>query len=178
MRRARTIGLAVYVLAAIVVVGAFTASLVGPYTARMAALLAEPWMRLVVGVALAIVAIQALAMLAWIVFDRPEPTCVRMPEHPDVEVTCAAIASAVRAAAAACDVMVEDVRVRACGRERDGVDIQMQLIAFDNNDLAARAVTVHEAVRQACERMLGVDAARIGVRFLPAKTVTVTKEMA
>lgn len=178
MRRARTIGLIIYVVAAIVVVGALGASLFGPYAARVVSLLAQPWVRLFVGAALIVVALQTLAMIAWIVLDRPEPDCVRLPDNPDVEVACAAVASAARAAAAACDVMVEDVRVRARGRERDGVDIQMQLIAFDNNNLSVRAVMVHEAVRQACERMLGVDIARIGVRFLPAKTVTVTKEMA
>lgn len=178
MRRARKIGLVLYVAAAVVVVGLFAASLFGPYTGRVAALLAEGWVRAVVAVSLAIVALQALAMLVWVALDRPEPACVRLAGNEDVEVACAAIASAARTAAAACDVMVEDVRVRACGRGAEGVEIHIQAIAFDAN-VAERADAVREAVRRACERMLGVDVARIHVRFLPSKTTTVSaKEMA
>lgn len=178
MRRIRRIGLALYLIAAVVVAGACAGSLFGPYTERIGTLMHSGTGRIVMAVCLVVVALNALAVIVYLMLDRPEPSCMRLSANPDIEVTTDALVSIARTAAAERDVMVEDVRVRVVGRDRAGVDVRIDAIALAPLDLDGVARRVQRRVQDACDGMLGVPGARVQVRFLPSKTVTVVKEVA
>ena len=178
MRRIRRIGLALYVIAAVVVAGVCAGSLFGPYTERIGTLMHSGTGRIVMAVCLVVVALNALAVIVYLMLDRPEPSCMRLSANSDIEVTTDALASIARAAAAERDVMVEDVRVRVVGRDGAGVDVRIDAIALTPLDLDGMARRVQRRVQDACDGMLGVPGARVQVCFLPSKTVTVVKEVA
>lgn len=176
MGRFRKVALAVYLLASAIVVGGFAGSLFGPFTGRFARLLATPWIRMLVVVCLLVLCVHMLVTVVRMIADRPEPECIRLGGNPDIEVSLEALASMARVAAADRDVMVEEVRARVSGREREQVRIKIDAIAFTDQGLEGLAHRVQQRVADACASMLGVDAASVCVRFLPSKTVTVTKE--
>lgn len=176
MRGIRKAGLALYLLAGTVVAGLLALLLFGPEDERLADALQVPWVRVAVAVCLAIVVLQMALVLVWIILDKPEPRCVRPHGREDIEVTCAAIASVARAAAAERDVLVEHVEARPIGRGGDGVSVSVEAIALVNCGLEGMAHRVQQRVQTACEQMLGCEVARVRVRFLPSKTVVVSKE--
>lgn len=165
---------AIYLVASVIVLGAFGCSLAGPLVGRMADLRAELPFRVIMFAGIAVMAAQALYVLGLALFSRRDPVCVHPDANPDIEVTREAIASVARAAAASDDVMVEDVEVRVTGRARAQAVVLVQAIPFVNEGLEALARRAQLAVADACERMLGVAGTRVRVRFLPARTVTRT----
>lgn len=177
MRRMRRIGLVLYLIAGVLVVGACTGSLFGPYAERISSMLASGSGRVTMAICLAIVALNLLAGLMYLIVDRPEPSCMRLLGNPDIEVSTDALASIARTAAAERDVMVEDVCARVVGRDGSGVDIRIEAIALSQVDVEGLAHRMQERVQAACDEMLGVAGAHVRVRFLPSKTVTVTKEV-
>lgn len=168
----------IYLLACIAVLGTYGLSLVGPATERMAELRELPAFRIALLVCMAIMAVQALYVLGLAIFERPEPESVHPGANPDIEVTRSALEAVARATAKAeDDVLIEDVRVRVTGRERDSVRIQIDAIALVNEGLELMAHRMQRHVEAACDRMLGCSGATVRVRFLPSKTVTVTREV-
>ena len=176
MRRMRKIATVFYLVAGALVVGACAGSLFGPYTERFATMLESGSGRVTMAICLAIVAINMLVVLVRLVSERPEPVCMRLAGNPDIEVSLDALVSIARTAAAERDVMVEDVRARIMGRDASGVQIHIDAIAITQMDVRAAALRVQDRVQAACNEMLGVDGARVQVRFLSSKTVT--KEVA
>lgn len=177
MKRIRTFALVLYLLAGVVVVAALAGSLLGPYTDRVAALLAAPAGRVVIGVCLAIVAIQMFAVLITVLVSRPEPPSMRLEGNPDIEVSTVALTSVARAAAADDDVMVESVEAHVVGRDKREVRIKIDAFALTPHNLDGLARRMQARVQDACDQMLGVPGAVVQVRFFPSKTVTVTKEI-
>ena len=177
MARIRKVVLAVYLLSGIVVTGALTGSLFGPYTARFAELLARPVARVVVAVCLVIVGIQMIATLIRMIAERPESVSVRLGGNPDIEVSTDAIASTARVAAADRDTMVEDVEAHVTGRERDAVRVRVTAIALIDQGLEGLAFRMQQRVADACSALLGSTPVTVQVRFLPSRTETVTKEV-
>ena len=174
----KKIALAVYLLAGIVVAGSLAGSLYGPYTERISLLLEHPLARVVVAICLIVVCMQMLATLVRVVVDRPEPTAMRLDGNPDIEVTADAIASVARVAAADDrDVMVEDVEVHVLGRGKDAARVRVTAIALIGQGIEGLAFRLQQRVVDACESMLGTTGVTVQVRFLPSKTVTVTKEV-
>lgn len=178
MRRVRRIGLLLYLIAGVLVVGACAGSLFGPYTERFASMLASGSGRATMAICLVVVALNLIAVLMHLLVDRPEPTCMRLAGNADIEVSTEALASIARSAAVERDVMVEDVRARVVGRDRSGVDIRIEAIALTPHNVEGLAHRLQQRVQDACDEMLGVTGARVRVRFLPSKTVTVSKEVA
>ncbi|MDO4437599.1 MAG: hypothetical protein Q4B77_06605 [Coriobacteriaceae bacterium] len=133
--------------------------------------------RVLCAIALGIVAVHALAVLVGMALDKPEPARMRLEACPDIEVSVDALRSVARAAATSADVMVEDVRARVVGRNKDGVEIKVDAIALTSKDLKGLAHRVQSRVQAACDDMLGVSGVRVQVCFLPSKTTTVTKEV-
>lgn len=168
---------AVYLIASLIVLGTYGLSLAGPFTGRMAELRAEPAFRWLLFACMAIMAVQALYVLGLALFTRPDLESVHPDGAPDIEVTCAAIASVARAAALEEDVLVEDVRVRATGHAHESARVQVDAIALGDGDLAGLAHRMQGRIADACERMLGATGVTARVRFLPSKTTTVTKEV-
>lgn len=178
MRRMRRIGLVLYLIAACMVVGACAGSLFGPYTERIFTLMASGSGRITMAICLLIVALNMLAVLIFLLVDRPEPTCMRLDGEADIEVTSDALVSIARTAAAERDVMVEGVRVRIVGRDKARVDIAIEAILLSHANFEDAAHRVQRRVQAACDDMLGVSGARVRVRFLPSKTVAIAKEVA
>lgn len=177
MRRISRIGLVLNLIAGVLVVGACAGSLFGPYTERFASMLASGSGRVIMVICLVIVALNLIAVLLYLLVDRPEPTCMRLAGNADIEVSTEALASIARSAAAERDVMVEDVHARVVGRDKSAVDIHIEAIALTQHNVEGLAHRVQQRVQDACNEMLGVAGARVHVRFLPSKTVTVTKEV-
>lgn len=176
MRRMRRTALAVYLIAAALVVGACAGSLFGPYADRIGAMATSGSGKVTLAICLSVVVLNMLAVFVYLIFDRPEPTCVRLEGNPDIEVASDALTSIARTAAAERDIMVEDVRARVVGRDRSGVDIKIEAIALTCRDVEGLARRAQLRVQAACEEMLGVPGVRVRVRFLPSKTESVTKE--
>lgn len=167
----------VYLLACAIALGTFAASLFGPAAGRVEALLDKPAFRILLAVCLAICALQALWVLARVIFDRPEPDCVRIEGAQEVQVALAAIESVARAAAGEEDVLIEEVRGRIAGRGSSDVRIAIDAIALTESGLDQMADRMRTRVENALETMLGTPASSVRVRFLPSKTTTVTKEV-
>lgn len=174
MARFRKIALAVYLLAGIVVAGGFAGSLFGPYTERLASLLAQPPIRVFVAVCLVVVCIQMLVTLVRVIAERPEPASVRLGGDPDIEVSAEAIASTARIAAADRDIMVEDVEAHVVGREQDAVRVRVTAIALIDQGLEGLAFRLQQRVAAACETLLGTTPVTVQVHFLPSKTEAVS----
>lgn len=107
-----------------------------------------------------------------------EPKSIRLTADGDIEVRLAALESCARMAASEDpDILVDRVDARVRGRDRDEVGFTIDAIYLGKADLKGRAEEVQRAVADACDRMLGIEAASVRVRFLPAKTVTLSKEV-
>lgn len=72
------IGLVLYLIAGVLVVGACAGSLFGPYTERFASMLASGSGRVTMAICLVIVALNLIAVLMYLLVDRPEPTCMQV----------------------------------------------------------------------------------------------------
>lgn len=107
-----------------------------------------------------------------------EPDSIRLTANEDIEVRLAAVESCARTAASEDpDVLIDRVDARVRGKARDEVRFTIDAIYLGNSDLKFRAEEVQRAVERACDRMLGIEATSVRVRFLPAKTVTLSKEV-
>lgn len=177
MVRVGKIARAAYLVSGIVVVGGFAGSLFGPYTDRFSAFLSQPVARALVAVCLIVMCVQLVASLTRLLVDRPEPESMRLDGNPDIEVTTDTIVSVARVAAAEDhDVMIEDVEAHVTGRDREGVRVRVTAIALIDQGVEGLAFRLQQRVNNACESMLGTSGVTVQVRFLPSKTVTVTKE--
>lgn len=181
MKRARKAALALYVIAGIVVLTAFAALLgpafvTDPLQAVRRVLTGEAG-RIALLVCCAIVALHVLTVLVALLFDKPEPACMRLGANPNIEVSVDALCSTARLAASGADVLVENVEARVVGRDKSGVDVRVEAIALTQRNLEGLARSVQAHVQAACDEMLGVPGVRVRVCFLPSKTVTVTKEV-
>ena len=78
MGRFKKLCAVVYLLSCVVALGTFAASLFGPATGRVEALLDKPAFSIVLVVCLVICALQALWVLLRVIIERPEPDCVRI----------------------------------------------------------------------------------------------------
>lgn len=177
MGRFKKLCAVVYLLSCVVALGTFAASLFGPATGRVEALLDKPTFRIVLAVCLVICALQALWVLLRVIIERPEPDCVRIDAAGEVQVALTAIESVARAAAREEDVLVEEVRGRITGRDSSGVRVAIDAIALTEAGLDDVAQRMRQRVEAALETMLGTPAASVRVRFLPSKTTTVTREV-
>ena len=118
------------------------------------------------------VAVAALIMFIRALARGVEPASIRLGANGDIEVRLAAIESCARTAASEDpDVLIDRVDARVCGKARDEVRFTIDA------DLKSRAEEVQRAVERACDRMLGIEATAVRVRFLPSKTVTLSKEV-
>lgn len=167
----------VYLLSCVIALGTFAASLFGPAVGRVEALLDKPAFRIVLAVCLVVCALEALWVLFRVIFERPEPDCVRIDGAEEVQVTLTAIESVARAAAREDDVLIEEVRGRIQGRDSSGVRIAIEAIALTESGLDEIAERIRARVENALNTMLGTPAASVRVRFLPSKTTTETKEV-
>lgn len=177
MRRMRKIGVALYLIAAVVVTGLFTGSQFGPHTDRFNALLTVPWVRVLVFASACVVLIQMAVLLIAAIADRPEPAFLRLAGDARLEVALPALVSISRTAAERDDVLIEEVGAHVRGRDRSEAHIEIEAIALVDGDLAALGQEMQGSVQRACEQMLGVPGVSVRVRFLPSKTVTVTREV-
>ena len=165
-----------YLLSCALVLGAFTALLVGPAQDQAASLVERQPARIILLVCMGIMGIQALYLLGRVLFMRPEPMSVRPTAHPDIEVALDAVRHVARRAAMEEDVLIEDVSTRVRGRSHEGVLVRIDAIDLGDRNLAALAAKIAARVQRACEHMLGAPGATVRVRFLPAKTTTTTRE--
>ncbi len=78
MRRIRKIGVVLYLIAAVVVVGLFAGSQFGPHADRFDALLAVPWVRVLAFACVCVVLIQMAVLLIAAIADKPEPEFLRL----------------------------------------------------------------------------------------------------
>ena len=86
MRRIRKIGVVLYLIAAVVVVGLFAGSQFGPHTDRFDALLAVPWVRVLAFACVCVVLIQMAVLLIAAIADKPEPEFLRLAGDTQIEV--------------------------------------------------------------------------------------------
>lgn len=177
MRRIRKIGAALYLIAAACVIGLFTGSQFGPYTERFDAILGVPWVRVAVFACICVVVVQMIVTLIVAIMDRPEPAFLRLGGDAQIEVALPALVSIARSAAVDDRVLIERVEAHVHGRDRAEARIEIEAIALVEGGLEGLAQRMQERVREACERMLGVSGVSVRVRFLPSKTVTVTREV-
>lgn len=167
-----------YFAAALFVLGGFAGLMFGPYRGRFESLFERMPARVALIVCLIVMALGVLVAVCRLVFTRREPTCVRPAGNPDIEVTLAALESCARTAAASGeDVMIERVRGRLTARDASAVHFEVEAIAFTDHGLDQVARRMQERVEAACAEMLGTATVSARVRFLPAKTTTVTKEV-
>lgn len=167
----------VYLLSALAVLGLVTGLTYGPFTARFERLLDRPAAQVAIAVCLVLLALGALITVLAIFLARREPTCLNPGGNPDIEVSLSALNSTVRTAAEREDVLVESVSGRISGRDRDQVRFKVEVIAFTDQGLTELARRIQLRIERACEETLGVPGATALVRFLPAKTTVVTKEV-
>lgn len=177
MGRVKKLCAVVYLLSCAIALGTFAASLFGPAVGSVEALLDKPAFRIVLAVCLVVCALQALWVLLRVIFERPEPECVRIDGTDEVQVTLTAIESVARTAAREEDVLIEEVRGRIQGRDSSGVRVAIDAIALTESGLDELAERMRGRVESALQTMLGTPAASVRVRFLPSKTTTVTKEV-
>ena len=124
------------------------------------------------------VAVAALIMFIRALARGVEPASIRLGANGDIEVRLAAIESCARTAASEDpDVLIDRVDARVCGKARDEGRFTIDAIYLGDSDLKSRAEEVQRAVERACDRMLGIEATAVRVRFLPSKTVTLSKEV-
>ena len=166
------------ILAALfLVAGALVALYASLRLAGADALLETDAGRIAAWACLGITALGVLACSLSALLERPEPAAVHPQGDPGIEVTLSAVVSCARAAAADADALVEQVEGRICGRDRDEVRLTVEAIALVGEGLDEIASRMRQRVEDACSRMLGIPGVRVRIRFLPSKTVTVTKEV-
>ena len=178
MRAIRKVLAAVFLIAGACVLGLFCAKLAGVPLGHIERLLnttaghvAAYVLAGITGLGILVVAIAAFA-------ERPEPSCIHPAGHPDIEVSLAALSSAAaKAAAGDDDVLIESVEGRVAGKDRDEVRLTVEVIAFTEDGLEPLAQRIRQRVESACETLLGTTGVTARVRFLPAKTTIVTKEV-
>lgn len=177
MKRIRTVALVIYLLAGVIVISALAGSLFGPYTGRFVELLATRAGHVIVGVSLAVLAVQMFVVLLALLTQKPEPPSMRLSGNPDIEVSTAALVSVARTAAASSDLIIENVEAHVMGHDKSETRIVIDAIALTPHNLEGLARRVQAHVQDACDQTLGVPGAVVQVRFLPSKTVTVTREI-
>ncbi|HIU05468.1 MAG TPA: alkaline shock response membrane anchor protein AmaP [Candidatus Coprousia avicola] len=177
MRVIKKIGALLYLLAAIVVLGLVTGLTYGPFTARFERLLDNAAVQVVLAVCLVALALGALITVLAIFLARREPVCLHPGGNPDIEVSIAALKATATTAAEREGVLVESVTGRIFGRDHDQVRFTVETIALTDEELAPLAKRVQDAIERACEETLGTPGVTALVRFLPAKTTVVTKEV-
>ena len=91
MKPFKKVAAVVYLLASLMVLGSYVASLAGPFTGRMRELERMLPFRVAIAACLAIIALQALYVLGLVLFSRPAPKSVRPGGAADIEVTLAAV---------------------------------------------------------------------------------------
>lgn len=106
MRRIRKIGVVLYLIAAVVVVGLFAGSQFGPHADRFDALLAVPWVRVLAFACVCVVLIQMAVLLIAAIADKPEPEFLRLAGDTQIEVALPALVSISRTAAECDDVLI------------------------------------------------------------------------
>ena len=177
MRATRKILAALFLVAGALVALYASLRLAGVDTARADALLETDAGRIAAWACLGITALGVLACSLSALLERPEPAAVHPQGDPGIEVTLSAVVSCARAAAADADALVEQVEGRICGRDRDEVRLTVEAISLVGEGLDEIASRMRQRVEDACSRMLGIPGVHVRVRFLPSKTVTVTKEV-
>lgn len=139
---------------------------------------AHPSARIAATAMACLVAVAAVVAFIRTLVRGKEPASIHLGANGNIEVRLAAIESCARTAASEDpDVLVDRVDARVCGKERDGVRFTIDAIYLGDADLAPRAEKMQRAVAAACDRMLGVEVTSVRVRFLPSKTVTLSKEV-
>ncbi len=166
-----------YLLSAIVVLGVVTGLTYGPFTARFERLVDDPTVQGALGVCLVVLALGALITVLAVFLARREPVSIHPGGNPEIEVTLGALESTIRTAAEREDVLVESVEGRILGRERDQLRATVEVIAFTNQGLTELAERIQHSIERACAETLGTPGVTARVRFLPAKTTVVTKEV-
>lgn len=177
MRLIKKILAAIYLVVAVISLGACAGLAVPATASRFAALLERPVVRVVVIVAACLTALGVLIQVLRTFFAPREVTCVRLGGDENIEVSVSALSSIARAAAEREDIMVESVRGKVQGRDKSEVRLTIEAIAFVNEGLDELAVRVQRQVDAACAEMLGTVAVTTRVRFLPSKTTVVSKEV-
>lgn len=137
MRRMRKIGVVLYLISAVVVVGLFAGSQFGPHTDRFDALLAVPWVHVLAFACVCVVLIQMAVLLIAAIADKPEPAFLRLAGDAQIEVALPALVSISRTAAECDDVLIEEAGAHVRGRDRSEVHIEIEAIALVDGDLAA-----------------------------------------
>lgn len=176
MGRLKKVAASVYLVAGALVLCSFIGSLAGPFAPRFAELLELPAYQVLMVVCAGVCVLQMLYVLGCILFDRPEPRCVHPLGTPDFEVTIPALESVARTAAQQDDVLVDRVQVRIRGREANAVHITIEAIALEEG-LDAIAESMRHRVERALRDTLGASCSSVRIRFLPARTTVVTKEV-
>mgnify|MGYP000243831979 CR=1 FL=1 len=115
MRRIRKIGVVLYLISAVVVVGLFAGSQFGPHTDRFDALLAVPWVHVLAFACVCVVLIQMAVLLIAAIADKPEPEFLRLAGDVQIEVALPALVSISRTAAECDDVLIEEVGAHVLG---------------------------------------------------------------
>ena len=178
MRAIKKIAAFAYLLAAAAAIACLMGIMASPdIQARVIAGLERPALRIALLVCTGIVALGVLITSLRLLLARREPDCVHPDGNPDVEVRCAALASTAKVAAEAEGVYVESVRCRVMGAGGAAVRFTLDVVAFTDVDLRGLALRIQRRVEGACSTMLGAAGVEARVRFLPAKTTVVTKEV-
>lgn len=177
MKRIRKVGVVLYLIAAVVVLGLFTGSQFGAHADRFDALLAVPWVRVLAFACVCVVLVQMAVLLIASIADRQEPAFLRLSGDAQIEVALPALVSIARAAAPCDDVLIEGIGAHVRGRDRAEAHIEIEAIALVDGDLASLGRDMQSRVQRACDRMLGAPGVSVRVRFLPSKTVTVIREV-
>lgn len=168
----------IYLVSAVLVLGAFAGYLYSPESGRFEALFDVPAARIALLVCMVILALGTLVGACRMLFARREIKCVHPDANPDIEVSLAAVESVARTAAAQDSrALIERVEGRVRGRDASEVAIRIEAIALGNHDLAEHAQAMQQRVTRACEQMLGAKDVTVRVRFLPSKTTIVTQEV-
>ena len=175
MGRLKKVAASVYLVAGALALCSFIGSLAGPFAPRFAELLELPAYQVLMVVCAGVCVLQMLYVLGCILFDRPEPRCVHPLGTPDFEVTIPALESVARTATQQDDVLVDRVQVRIRGRKANAVTIEA--IALEEEGLDAIAESMRHRVERALRDTLGASCSSVRIRFLPARTTVVTKEV-
>lgn len=178
LKQVRKFALVVYILAGVCVVAAFAGSLFGPYTSRFTELIGTPVGQAFIAACLIILSLQMLAVLIALLFDKPDPSCMRLDGNPDIEVSIDALISVAKTAAQNPDIMIENVDARVIGRDKATVRVRVEAIPLVEYGYEGLARQLQQRIQNELDHTLGVSGANVQVRFLPSKTITVTREVA
>lgn len=173
MRVFKKICALVFLLAAVGSLG-FLGGLIHPATTgRFTELMGRLPLRVALVVCMALTALGVVTVVLRTLFQRRPISVVRLQGRSDIEVATDAVSSVARIAAEEAGVMVESVRCRAAAADVAGVRVEIEAIAFVDQGLSQLADRVQDAVRRACETLLGTSDVTVRVRFLPSKTTVI-----